>query len=79
VLVVDDDAVGRRLSNKFLKVFGCTTDVVVDGVAAVNRMNLEKSDLVLVVSISTSFFCFFCLLFFVENFGQSIDAASCKA
>jgi len=58
VLLVDDDAVSRRLSSKFLKVFGCTTDVAVDGVAAVNKMNLEKYDLVLMVSISTSFFPF---------------------
>jgi osomolarity two-component system response regulator SKN7 len=51
VLLVDDDAVSRQLSSKFLKVFGCTTDVAVDGVAAVNKMNLEKYDLVLMVSI----------------------------
>jgi len=42
VLLVDDDAVSRRLSSKFLKVFGCTTDMAVDGVAAVNKMNMEK-------------------------------------
>ncbi|KJA17940.1 hypothetical protein HYPSUDRAFT_45783 [Hypholoma sublateritium FD-334 SS-4] len=47
VLLVDDDAVSRRLSSKFLKVFGCTTDVAVDGIGAVNKMNLEKYDLVL--------------------------------
>jgi osomolarity two-component system response regulator SKN7 len=51
VLLVDDDAVSRQLSSKFLKVFGCTTDVAVDGIAAVNKMNLEKYDLVLMVSI----------------------------
>ncbi|KAF9001020.1 CheY-like superfamily [Cyathus striatus] len=47
VLLVDDDAVSRKLSSKFLQVFGCTTDVAVDGVSAVNKMNLEKYDLVL--------------------------------
>ncbi|KAK7035843.1 response regulatory domain-containing protein [Favolaschia claudopus] len=47
VLLVDDDAVSRKLSSKFLQVFGCTTDVAVDGVGAVNKMNLEKYDLVL--------------------------------
>ena len=47
VLLVDDDAVSRRLSSKFLQVFGCTIDVAVDGVVAVNKMNLEKYDLVL--------------------------------
>ncbi|KAK2459440.1 hypothetical protein APHAL10511_008551 [Amanita phalloides] len=47
VLLVDDDAVTRKLSSKFLQVFGCTTDVAMDGVSAVNKMNLEKYDLVL--------------------------------
>ncbi|KAJ7935771.1 hypothetical protein B0H13DRAFT_2177272 [Mycena leptocephala] len=47
VLLVDDDAVTRKLSSKFLQVFGCTTDVAVDGVDAVNKMNLERYDLVL--------------------------------
>lgn len=50
VLLVDDDAVSRKLSSKFLQVFGCTIDVAVDGVGAVNKMNLEKYDLVLMVS-----------------------------
>ena len=49
VLLVDDDAVSRRLSSKFLQVFGCAIDVAVDGVGAVNKMNLEKYDLVLMV------------------------------
>ncbi|PWN51763.1 hypothetical protein IE53DRAFT_37502 [Violaceomyces palustris] len=47
VLLVDDDAVCRRLSSKFLQVFGCSIDYAVDGVTAVNKMNLEKYDLVL--------------------------------
>jgi osomolarity two-component system response regulator SKN7 len=50
VLLVDDDAVNRKLSSKFLQVFGCTIDVAVDGVGAVQKMNLEKYDLVLMVS-----------------------------
>ena len=50
VLLVDDDAVSRKLSSKFLQVFVCTIDVAVDGVVAVNKMNLEKYDLVLMVS-----------------------------
>lgn len=49
VLLVDDDAVSRKLSSKFLQVFGCSIDVAVDGVGAVNKMNLEKYDLVLMV------------------------------
>lgn len=44
VLVVDDDSVTAKLSSKFLEVFGCTTDVAVDGIGAVNKMNLEKYD-----------------------------------
>jgi osomolarity two-component system response regulator SKN7 len=51
VLLVDDDAVSRKLSSKFLQVFGCTIDVAVDGVGAVNKMNLEKYDLVLMVRL----------------------------
>ncbi len=52
VLLVEDDAVSRKLSSKFLQVFGCTIDVAVDGVGAVNKMNLEKYDLVLMVSFA---------------------------
>lgn len=51
VLLVDDDAVSRKLSSKFLQVFGCTIDVAVDGVVAVNKMNLERYDLVLMVGL----------------------------
>ncbi|ODQ51440.1 response regulator [Saitoella complicata NRRL Y-17804] len=47
VLLVEDDAVCRRLSSKFLQVFGCEIDMAVDGVSAVNKMNLAKYDLVL--------------------------------
>ncbi|KAJ7628035.1 hypothetical protein DFH06DRAFT_1006579 [Mycena polygramma] len=49
VLVVDDDAVCRLLSSKFLQVLGCSIDIAVDGVGAVNKMNenREKYDLVL--------------------------------
>lgn len=49
VLLVDDDAVIRKLSCKLLKIFGCTTDLAVDGIGAVTKMNLEKYDLVLMV------------------------------
>ena len=51
VLLVEDDAVSRKLSSKFLQIFGCTIDVAVDGVGAVNKMNLEKYDLVLMVRL----------------------------
>ncbi|KAJ7128355.1 CheY-like superfamily [Mycena epipterygia] len=43
VLLVNDDAVTRKLSSKFLQILGCTFD----GAGAVNKMNLEKYDLVL--------------------------------
>jgi len=49
VLFVDDDIVSRKLGSKFLQVYGCTIDVAVDGISAVNKMNLEKYDLVLMV------------------------------
>lgn len=39
ILLVDDDAVSRKLSSKFLQVFGCAIDVAVDGVGAVDKMN----------------------------------------
>ncbi|TIA93385.1 hypothetical protein E3P99_00201 [Wallemia hederae] len=47
VLLVEDDAVCRKLSSKFLQIFGCTIDVADDGVSAVNKMNYTKYDLVL--------------------------------
>ncbi|KAJ7482254.1 HSF-type DNA-binding-domain-containing protein [Mycena galericulata] len=47
VLVVEDDAITRKISGKFLQVFGCQIDVAVDGVDAVNKMTEGKYDLVL--------------------------------
>jgi osomolarity two-component system response regulator SKN7 len=47
VLLVDDDAVVQRLSKRFLQVYGCTTDVAMDGEDAVTKMNVERYDLVL--------------------------------
>ena len=49
VLLVDDDIVSRTLGSKFLQVYGCTIDVAVDGESAVEKMNFEKYDLVLMV------------------------------
>lgn len=54
VLLVDDDQVSRKLFSKFLQVSGCTIDVAVDGIGAVNKMNLEKYDLVLMVGYLTT-------------------------
>ncbi|GAA5875268.1 hypothetical protein JCM16303_000563 [Sporobolomyces ruberrimus] len=47
VLLVEDDSVCRKLSSKFLEIFGCDIDVAVDGVSAVNKMKMQKYDLVL--------------------------------
>ncbi|KAJ1343142.1 hypothetical protein BSLG_002168 [Batrachochytrium salamandrivorans] len=47
VLIVEDDAISRSLSARFLEIFGCTFDVAVDGVDAVNHMAGGKYDLVL--------------------------------
>jgi osomolarity two-component system, response regulator SKN7 len=49
VLLVEDDAVSRKLSSKFLQVLGVTADIAVDGDAAVKQMCLERYDLVLMV------------------------------
>ena len=49
VLLVEDDAMCRKLSSKLLQIFGCKFDVATDGVAAVNKMNLVKYDMVLMV------------------------------
>ncbi|KAG8896849.1 kinase-regulated stress-responsive transcription factor skn7, partial [Tulasnella sp. 408] len=48
VLLVDDDQVNRRIFSKFLQVLGCSFDVAVDGIGAVNKVaQLEKYDLIL--------------------------------
>lgn len=57
ILLVEDDAVCRKISSKFLEVFGCQIDVATDGVSAVNKMNVEKYDLVFMVR--RSFICRF--------------------
>jgi hypothetical protein len=56
VLLVDDDRVIRMLSSRLLQVFGCVSDFAVDGQEAVNKMNLEKFDLVLMVSDFSAIF-----------------------
>jgi len=47
ILLVDDDAVIRNLSSKFLQVFGCEADIAVDGLSALDKVNMEKYDLIL--------------------------------
>ncbi len=47
VLVVDDNATNRFVAGKVLELFGCTSEAVVDGRAAVDRVHLGAFDLVL--------------------------------
>ncbi|KAF9352513.1 kinase-regulated stress-responsive transcription factor skn7, partial [Mortierella sp. NVP85] len=47
VLLVEDDDTSRRLSARFLQIFGCSFDVAEDGFAAVGKMSNQKYDLVL--------------------------------
>ncbi|RKO89546.1 HSF-type DNA-binding-domain-containing protein, partial [Blyttiomyces helicus] len=48
VLIVEDDVVSRRISTKILQGTGCSFDVAVDGVEAVERMSCgNKYDVVL--------------------------------
>ncbi|KAG9286024.1 hypothetical protein G9A89_022700 [Geosiphon pyriformis] len=47
VLLVEDDAIYQNIGSKFLQIFGCTIDIAADGMTAVDKMNLEKYDLVL--------------------------------
>jgi osomolarity two-component system, response regulator SKN7 len=47
LLIVDDEAVVRGLSKRFLQIFGCTIDIAVDGLAAVEKLKLQRYDLVL--------------------------------
>lgn len=45
VLLVEDDAVCRNLTTKFLQLFGCTIEVASDGVEAVNKMQSGVYDI----------------------------------
>lgn len=45
VLLVEDDAVCRNLTTKFLQLFGCSIDVASDGVEAVNKMQSGVYDI----------------------------------
>jgi osomolarity two-component system response regulator SKN7 len=49
VLVVEDDQVSRNLCAKYVQDYGCSVDLAFDGASAVNKMNIEKFDLVLMV------------------------------
>lgn len=47
VLVVDDDAICRRLSHKFLSLLGCKSDSSTDGLDALQKLRSKQYDLVL--------------------------------
>ncbi|RKP21704.1 hypothetical protein ROZALSC1DRAFT_26906 [Rozella allomycis CSF55] len=47
VLLVEDDAVCRTIGSKLLQVFGCTFDIASDGVDAIQKMNIQRYDIVL--------------------------------
>ncbi|ORZ00410.1 hypothetical protein BCR43DRAFT_485167 [Syncephalastrum racemosum] len=47
VLLVDDDSIFRKVSTRLLQMAGCTTDVAVDGLEAINKLNGERYDIVL--------------------------------
>ena len=49
VLVVEDDQVSRNLCTKYVEDYGCSVDLAFDGASAVNKVNIEKFDLVLMV------------------------------
>lgn len=49
VFVVEDDQVSRDLCAKYIQDCGCSVELASDGASAVNKMNIEKFDLVLMV------------------------------
>jgi CheY-like chemotaxis protein len=53
VLVVEDDQISRNLCTKYVQDYDCSVDFAFDGASAVNKMNIEKFDLVLMVWITS--------------------------
>jgi len=47
ILLVEDDQASRNLCTKYVQDYGCSVDLAFDGASAVNKMNIEKFDLVL--------------------------------
>lgn len=52
VLLVDDDSVYRDVSGRMLNMIGCSIDLAKDGLEALQKMSLEKYDLILMVTIT---------------------------
>jgi osomolarity two-component system response regulator SKN7 len=50
VLLVDDDSVYRDVSGRMLNMIGCSIDLAKDGLEALQKMSVEKYDLILMVS-----------------------------
>lgn len=53
VLLVDDDSVYRDVSGRMLNMIGCSIDLAKDGLEALQKMSVEKYDLILMVTITT--------------------------
>ena len=47
VLLVEDDAISIKLCSKFLRKYGCTVEVVTDGLSAISTLEKQRFDLVL--------------------------------
>ncbi|KAG0177753.1 kinase-regulated stress-responsive transcription factor skn7 [Apophysomyces sp. BC1034] len=47
VLLVDDDSLFRRFSTRLLQIVGCTIDVAVDGLEALDKLGTDRYDIVL--------------------------------
>jgi osomolarity two-component system response regulator SKN7 len=47
VFIVEDDQISRDLCAKYMQECGCSVELASDGASAVNKMNVEKFDLVL--------------------------------
>lgn len=54
VLLVDDDSVYRDVSGRMLNMVGCSIDLAKDGLEALQKMSVEKYDLILMVSYAGS-------------------------
>lgn len=61
ILVVENEQASRNLCARHLQDHGCSVDLAFDGAAAVNKMNIEEFDLVLMVR-SVSLLWFACVL-----------------
>ena len=51
IFIVEDDQVSRDLCAKYIQDCGCSVELASDGASAVNKMNVEKFDLVLMVRV----------------------------